>query len=350
MDDILKYKIFFYITIFAVFTTCLTVFPSGGASGALKGIKICYSIIIPSLFPFAVASLVLFKLVTNIRLPKVINAISRKFLGIDNELMIIFFISLIGGYPVGAKLLEKAYTENLLTKSDAELMLGYCVNSGPSFIIIAVGSGVLNRSELGFLLLVSNILTSIIIAIAVSRKIGNYKKRNEHITKNFVLADELVSATYEAANAMIGICSFIIIFSSFISTLESIFSVKTVLLKHITLLLEITNGIVLAEGNILLISFLLGFSGICVHLQVLSMCVTLRPNYIKFLFIRITHGILSAFITYLLLKITKLPLQTIALGNEYLALGTRYSAVFSFALIICATVFIASIRKNYKRL
>lgn len=337
----MKYKLLFYLTLFAAFTTCLTVFPGGGTSGALDGINICYKVIIPSLFPFMVASLLIYRIIIKMRISEKF-AIAR-FL--NNSKIIIFLISLIGGYPVGAKLIDEEYKNGNIDKLSAEKMLGFCVNSGPSFIVIAVGSEILNDEKIGIVLLLSSILASITIALLSFKKI----KTNQSIKTddNFIFSDEFVNATFDASSSIIGICSFIIVFSSIIGTINSTLGNNT-LVTMIKLTLEITNGVLIADGNILLISFLLGFSGFCVHFQVLSTCKNLRPNYIKFLLYRILHGILSVIITYCILKIFNFSYQTISLGGEYLTDVSRFSLLFSVALIFCSVIFISSLRKNYK--
>ena len=127
--------------------------------------------------------------------------------------IIIYIFSCVGGYPVGAKLIEKAYRDNTLTKKQCETMLGYCVNPGPSFIIIAVGSGMLSSVKIGCVLFISCILGSTTIALFSKRTYANdgLNVVKSHTT-NF--SDKFVSATYEGIQAMISICAFIILFSS----------------------------------------------------------------------------------------------------------------------------------------
>lgn len=338
----MKYKLIFYLTLFAVFTTCLTVFPGGGTSGALNGVNMCYNIIIPSLFPFMVASLLIYKIINQINVSKK----SGFFACFGNYKILIFLISLIGGYPVGAKLIDEAYKNGVIKKLSGEKMLGFCVNSGPSFVVIAVGSGILKNEKLGLILLASNIIASIIIALLLFKTIENPDKSKQ--ANNFIFSDEFVISTYDASKSIFNICSFIVVFSSIIGTLNAIFNENVLIVKIITLTLEITNGILIAGNNIIVISFLLGFSGFCVHFQVLSVCKNLKPNYLRFLSFRILHGLLSAIITFALIKIFKFPIQTIAVGGEYLTEISRHSVIFSIALILCSIIFISSTRKNCK--
>ena len=59
-----------YITVCFCFMTSLIVYPSVASDGVKYGLSLCASVLIPSLFPFTVASLVLFKLKVPVYLKK----------------------------------------------------------------------------------------------------------------------------------------------------------------------------------------------------------------------------------------------------------------------------------------
>lgn len=325
----MKRKYLFVILILLIYTVSLAVFPSASSNGALSGIKMCCSIIIPSLFPFTVAALIIFEYIS-------------KGIKPNNYSAIIMIFSFIGGYPVGSKLIENTYSSGIISKKKAELMLGYCVNSGPSFIIIFVGSSVLKSKLLGFVLLLSNLLSSIIIFL-IYRKL---EKSDDKIVKGKIeilhFSDSFVKATYDAAYSMIGICAFVVLFSSIIGTITEIFSFE--IIKPLTMILEVSNGIIQAKGDVLMISFLLGFAGFSVHFQILSLCNKLRPNYMLFLFSRVFHGLLSTGITYLIIKSFKISIPTL-LPNTYSVTVSEKTLLFSLFLMLTSIIFMVSISK-----
>lgn len=340
----MKYNTLFTVVLCACFSTCLLVFPSAGTQGAIEGLQLCYSVIIPSLFPFAVCALMLFE--SNV-LIKASNLVYKMGININIQAISIFVISCIGGYPVGAKLIEKSYCKGQLSKHNAELMLGYCVNSGPSFIIIAVGAGILRSYKLGLVLFSANIITCIILAITLSKFKNEQKHQIQSTALETPFSDIFVSATYDATQSMISICAFVILFSSVSELIDNIFP-DNLFKMIINSLLEVTSGIAYSDKNIYTISFLLGFSGFCVHFQVLSMCKTLKPSYIKFLLFRLSHGVLSVILTHTIIKTFKISLPTISASRDFTFVISEYSTVFSIALLLLSVAFMISLRKSCK--
>ncbi len=340
----MKYRTLFTVVLCACFLTCIIVFPSGGTQGAIKGLELCYLVIIPSLFPFSVCALVFFE---SNALTKLSEFIDKTGLKINLQAISIFVISCIGGYPVGAKLIEKAYKQKQISGYNAELMLGYCVNSGPSFIIIAVGTGILGSYKLGLVLFFANILSCLILALVLSmfQKPQNNTTRAQTSDKPF--SDVFVRATYDATQAMICICAFVVLFSSILGLIDSVIP-NSLFKKTVTSLLEVTSGIAYSDKNIYTISFLLGFSGFSVHFQVLSMCESLKPNYIKFLIFRIAHGSISMLLTYVIIKVFKISLPAISAGNNFTFDMSEYSIAFSIALLVLSVAFMVSLRKYSK--
>ncbi len=344
----MKYKVIFYLTIISCVCACLVVFPSSSTEGVKAGLRLCYATIIPSLYPFTVCSLMLFEYKNILTSNPKGNKILKSLTGLNSQILYLFLISCIGGYPVGAMLIEDEFKQKHISKRDGERLLSFCVNSAPSFTIIAVGSIYLNSFTLGVVLYFSSVLAALIIAFIMSRNIVyTGSSQNKNIASQR-FSDAFVQKTYDAINSMIGICAFIVLFSAFIGLLESIIK-NTKVFCTISSLLEVSNGIFYSDKNIYTIAFLLGFSGVCVHFQVLSMCKELRPNYVKFLAVRILHGILTAVLTYIGVKSFKISVPTISQDNNFTIQISEYSIFFSLLLILTAVCFILSVQFSLKR-
>lgn len=327
----------FLLVIFAILSTCLLVFSGPGSDGAILGLKLSYKVIIPSLFPFTVCALIIYECIFSLKLKcKSFNRI--------NEILI-YIISLFGGFPVGAKLIEKSYANKSISKQNAEYMLSFCVNSGPAFIIIAIGNGILSNVKLGYLLFSANILTSLTFFIFYLL----YAPKNKFYSQNIAtksISDTLVSSTYDATQSILLVSAFVVLFSSIISLIKGIF--KENIIRNIILsLLEITNGIALTEHNIYFIAFLLGFSGICVHFQVMSMCRVLKPNYLKFLLFRIMHGAINIFYTKELTKIFRISVNTVSTSGVLSFDFSEHSMLFGILFIALSIAFMISINKGH---
>lgn len=298
-------------------------------NGAVYGLMLSSNVIIPSIFPFSV--LVLFMLKTNL----------LENLKINNQITL-FLLSLIGGYPVGAKLLNEAVSSQKMNSKTAEKSLNYCINAGPAFIILAIGKGVLGSKLMGYILFISHILSSFLIMLILKPEIP----KNKYNSQNCNLIDSFVLSVSDAASSTFSICSFVVVFSVIINFINY-YSKKLKPLKYIGLLLEVVNATTTTK-NIILISFLLGFSGICIWFQIWSVTKSFKINYIKFIIFRILHGSLSAILTALIIKIFNITLPTLSNGISANYVFTNYTPQVAISLIIMGLILIISLyTKNY---
>lgn len=343
----LKYKNLLTATICMCFITCLLTFPSSGTQGVIKGLNLCYKIIVPSLFPFSVAALLISdgNLISPIL--KKAEPFTRKVFCLTCQEMSIYLLSLFGGYPVGAKLIQKAFLDRKISLKKAERMLGFCVNSGPSFIIIAVGAGIMGRRDIGVILFIASLISSLVMSIFLRTK-DSLIKTSKNQAENVCFSDKLVEATYNATEAMLNICGFVVLFSAVIELLNSILPQSKITSLCLSFL-EISNSVANNAGDIFAVAFMLGFGGFCVHFQVLSMCKGLKINYLKFSLYRIVHGMLNILFTYLLIKTFKISVAT-AISSAYSQIKmSEFSVIFALILMISAVVFISSTEKIIKK-
>ena len=329
------------IVIFIIFLMVIN--PAVCKDGAVYGLILSSKVIIPSIFPFTV--FVLYILNSGIlEKSKFLSPITEKIFGLNSCLFSVFFLSLIGGYPIGSKVLNQAVELKKTNKENATAMLNYCVNAGPAFIILAVGSGILNSKTLGYILFISHILASCVLAMFLKKHIEpqniNPPKTNINIMDNFVLS---VSG---GASSTLSICSFVILFSVILNYIN-FYSRNFAFFKNIGYLLEVTNAVTQIK-NVILISFLLGFGGLCVWFQVFSMARNFRINYSLFILFRFMQGLLSSGFTFIFLKVFKISAPTLSNGINafYTFTGSTYPVAISF--ICMGLIFIISLyTKNY---
>ena len=75
-----------------------------------------------------------------------------------------FFMGIISGYPIGAKIVTDFRNNNLCTKEEGERLLTFTNNSGPLFIIGSVGIAMFKDSSIGLLLLITHLLACLSVA------------------------------------------------------------------------------------------------------------------------------------------------------------------------------------------
>lgn len=334
------------ITIIAVliFSILLILKPEICKTATIKSIILCAKIIVPSFLPFI--SCVLFisnsSYLNNL---KFLNPITKKILKLDGEQFFIFLLSFIGGYPIGAKLLSNAVENKKISAKKAGYMLLYCTNAGPAFIISAVGTEMLGSKKAGIILLVSHILSGIIIRFFAFD--FSVKSINKSIkSKRLELADNFVLSVAEASKSVFSICVYVILFSGINAYLLHL-SNHFKFLKYVRLALEVTNSIAETK-NIYIISFLLGFGGIAVWCQIISIAKNIELNILKFSIFRIFQGLISLTLTFVLLKIFPVTIETLSRGIKTEYLYSTFALTLSTTIMVL--IFIISLQtKNYTR-
>lgn len=292
----------------------LLIFPEVSKSGITKGLMISSNVIIPSLFPFMVCVSIIIKSGFSIK-NKFLNGILYAVFGHSTDTFFVFLLSMLGGYPVGAKLIDDMYNKNAIDSKTADVMLTYCVNAGPAFIISVVG-GALGSRIVGVFLLISHILSSVIIAIIFAPKIK--KQTNCKITydkKSIPIAQSFFQSVNETCESIIKICSFVVLFSSILSYFDYFFA-NMPIIKNISNCIEITTA-VLNTKNIYIISFLLGFSGISIWCQIIALSKKRKINIPMFIFGRILHGSISCLITKAFFAIFEIKVPTFSNNIEF---------------------------------
>ncbi len=304
-----------FVLFFSIMLICLIiVFPETSKSGIYRGLILSANVVIPSLFPFLVCVLMIAKNSITIN-NYYINTLLYKTLGYDFEMFYVFILSLLGGYPVGAKLINELVINKKINEKAANVMITYCVNAGPSFIVVIVG-GSFKSKQLGIVLLVSHILSSFILALLCSKELKNnskIKSNSKSSNKSFSIC--FVESTKDAVESIINICGFIVMFSSINSYIDYFFSgIKA--LKILSYFTEVTTSVIKCN-NIYFTSFLLGFSGISIWCQIFAVTKNFNIYKIRFLLSRLTHGILSVIITKILLKIFEIKIPTFTNNTNY---------------------------------
>ena len=260
----------------------------------------------------------------------------KPLFNISGEGSFAFIMGVISGYPTGATIATNFRKNNILSKTECERLLSFTNNSGPLFIIGTVGISMFGSSTIGFLLFVTHLLASISVGIIFRfwKKEKNSINNSKHYipqskTVTFSNLGEIIAISIKnATSTILLIGGFVVLFSVIISILKTsnilgIFSnmlIPAFNLLHIptsfispflTGILEITNGISLISGihikaitiNILFAAFLLGFGGISVLLQVLSITSKTDLSIKPYILGKFLHGILAATYTFLFIQL-----------------------------------------------
>lgn len=317
----------------------LIINPTVGRYGTFLGLQICGNVIIPSLFPFTFLSIFLIKC----RLIKSIvwlDKLTRFILGINANELMLFIMSCIGGYPLGAKLLNEKVKEGEMSEKRASYLAMAFVNPGPAFCLSVVGVGIFSSREIGVMLYITSVISSVIILEAMRFFKTDENKTYSKKTEKVSILDGFVLSAYETSTAIISICVFVIFFS-FITAYFDFLAKKIVFFSKISLLLEITSAMTKTK-NLYLISFLLGFSCLSIILQIFSIAKEFRIKKYFFIFWRILNGVINFGLTKLFVKIFGLLVKTSQ--KVVFNYGSFFTnPLLCFALSMMVIVFLISI-------
>lgn len=268
----------------------LIAFPDTASSSALDGLKMCAKLIIPSLFPFFVATKLISELGLAQWLGKAFAPLSRRLFNVSGSGGTAFIIGVTAGYPMGAAFISSLQQKGDISKSEAERLLVFCNNSGPSFIIGAAGVGVFKSSLTGLFLYGVHILAAILGGIIFAPSVVEKSAEPQTVRISAGFAVSFTNAVKASVSACLSICGFIVAFSVLTGILEKtgVFAAAAKLLSAVfgmdllwsralfCGILELGNGIVAMNGlsaspvNLALAAFILGWGGVSVHFQTLS--------------------------------------------------------------------------------
>lgn len=359
----IKIKSFFtelIITIFIIsFGTFLVFRPDISFNGVKEGVSLCCNILVPSLFPFIFLSSFMINSGVSSRIGKVISPVSKIFNLPESSLSVVL-LSMIGGFPVGAKGISDLFERKIINKEQAERMIWFCVNAGPAFILGVIGNSLIKDMKIAQIILISQIFSSLIIALLLSLN----KKQNEtnkvELSKKMSFSESLIYSCESSSFSIINMCILVIIFNVFSCFLGNLqfFSLCSRILPIFgfpegvseifpQIIVEVTKACELISLNGAfppLFSFAVSWGGLCVHFQVISIMKKIKINYLKFLSFRLLNAILSSFLTFLMIKF-----KNINLNIEKIDLP-QYSTHFwgSIALVFCCLVFLMDV--NFKKL
>ena len=236
--------------------------------GAREGLALCIQSLIPSLFPFFVLSSVLTTAFTGTSLP-MLRPIG-KLLGIPAGCEALLIPAYLGGYPAGARSIGEACRQKQLSPENAQRLLLFCNNCGPSFLFGILGS-IFPKQWMLWVLWGIQLVGSVFIARLFPAHPETGEMRSNPKSS---VADSLTSSV----SVMGAVCGWVILFRILMTFLEKwvLWRFPVAIQVFFMGFLELSNGCcALAAVADLRLRFLLAcgmlsFGGICVTMQTAS--------------------------------------------------------------------------------
>ena len=268
----------------------LFVYPEAAVSSAYDAILLCGRMIIPTLLPFFVASSMLSASGALNRLAHRLAPLCSKLFAASGHAACAFLIGISGGYPLGAAYIADEYNKEHISQDEANKLTVFCNNSGPSFIIGAVGVAVFHSVTAGVFLYCVHILAAFLGGVVLSgRKTESPESNAPNIKLSFSSA--VTQSVKNSVSSVISVCGYIVSFSVLIGiltesgifmgicgTVSRISGTQLYLSRAILCgVIELGSGIASLSGapitpvTLSIAAFILGWGSLSVHFQSFAM-------------------------------------------------------------------------------
>ena len=292
------------IKAFLVILVMLTViFNSKALSAAIiSGAGLALMTVIPSLFPMFIISdfFCSLPLTNQINSEKSLRIFERLF-GISNSAIGAFICGNLCGFPIGASCSSEMLSCGIIDRDECERLVGLCSCPSAAFVISGVGIGICKSVRDGICLYVCAVLSAILCGIFHRSKGDISTKSAVNTRQKFVFSNSIKTA----ATRCINVCAHISFFSALLSITDLM--LKNPIAKALSAIpIEVSNAAkrlseitsISLHIRFALIGAAIGFSGICVLMQVRSVL----PSSIsmkRYTVMKIEQGMICAMLSLL---------------------------------------------------
>ncbi len=304
---------------------CLVLAPAEAIESARYGLSLCAELIVPSLLPFFVASALLIRLGVPQALGKLLSPLARRLWGVSGAGASAFFSGICGGYPLGAQTVAELYVTGQIEKAEAEKLLRFCNNSGPSFLVGVIGAGIFSSRAAGLLLYAVHVFAALLTGLIFRR--GEAPSSAPRSVRETGIAEALVASVRQAVSAVLSVCGFVVCFCVLSGLLDTLgfWARAAALLSRLPAVdaqdaramligfLELSSGIGALRGlppsggRLVLSAFLCGWGGLSVQFQTMAVLAETDLDARGHVLGRLISALLSALLALALLRFVPFP-------------------------------------------
>ncbi len=282
-----------------------------------RGLRLCATTVIPSLFPFMVLSELISSGGFGARLLRPLFPPLRRLLGLSDGGCCALLLGMLCGFPIGARCAIAAYRDGRIDREECERVLCIANNPSSAFLIHAVGVSLWGNHRFGIALYTVVLLASLLTGIGMHR-IGRRTSEKVSLPPSpdtnlpIPCARLFTASVRSAAEGMLLVCAYVVFFSTLLGTLGQILAawgLPSSVGALLFCLFELSGGVSTASAlpnplyAALLCAFAAGWSGLSVHCQVLSVCdgtgLSLRPYFLS----KLLQGFLCVLLLAILLTL-----------------------------------------------
>lgn len=360
--------------IFTVSLLTLLIFSKDNFESVKKSVSIFISNIIPSLFPFIFFTEFILNTDILTTIQNSTDKIFSKLFSVTKKASPAIITGFLCGFPMGAKTVASLYEKDEISREESKNLLKFINNCNPAFILSTIGIGILYNIKLGLVLALSHYLASILIGILFCKKhslniihknevnLNSFDKINLNLKQNlFEIVKKCIKNTLVTLGMILG---FMIIFNLLFCILNKfliMLNINNNVISILSGIFEVTAGVknvyessLDLKIKLVFISFLLGFSGLCIICQIYSTISKYKFSFKKLLASKFIHGIFSMGITYILINYTNFfNIDTVSVYSQidqiqrsYYVYNMKKAYLLSTSLIIVFLLIYYIIRKK----
>jgi len=273
----------------------------------LKGVSIWANNMLPTALPFMLLSGLVSKLGAIQQVSSKLS-LGKALFDAPRNTDWIFVLSLLCGYPVGAKLIAEQFQHGL-DKPACIKLATFCSTGSPIFMVGTVGANYLKSTKAGFVILLSHLIATVLNGFSY-RKL--YKSQTQ--AGRIVQSDNPSACVIDSVNSILSIGALVALFytlcSMIFDMLPKWFSTDGLLATSFVLgLLEITTGCVnicqVADTftATVLSCTLISFGGLCVILQMMTFLNLCKIKTSTIVITKVTHCAYSTIVCFVLGKL-----------------------------------------------
>lgn len=304
----------FFFLVFAFFVFLLIIiFPNTYLPSISRGVMVWATVILPGLIPFMFFSKIMTSMPYTFKSCFWLSKITNKCFKTPNITGYIYFMSVLSGYPLGAKLTKDFFDSGHLSLSQAKKVITFCSTSGPIFMIGSIGASLLSSYASGVIIFCSNILGSFFNGL-----LFRGKKEKVTISSQFtpppsrdILSDSMYSTVLSSlfVGGFIAMAFLLVEILSHLNIINLVGSLlnNTIFLGKLNIggqiasgLIEVTRGCLeLSQSSLslqiktILASGIIAFGGLSVHLQCMGFLSSVGIKYSYFLKTKLAHTLIT---------------------------------------------------------
>lgn len=349
----IKTSIFQIILIILIVSIVIN--PATAINSAKNGLSLWFNVLLPSLLPFLILSQLFITSGFVEFFGKLLGPIMRPIFNVSGLGAFPLLISIVSGYPIGAKITSDLRHSNLINKIEGNRLITFTSTSGPLFILGSILIGMLNLPQFSLLMMLPHYLGILTVGIIFrfyknsSFKYDSHINRDSHLKSqispnNDSIGKNISTSVQEGINSILLIGGFVIMYNVIIDLLlmsglvsKTILSISNytginpqIIEGVVAGFIELTTGCKKISTininpiyKIMVLNFLIAWGGLSILSQAISFISQTDISVPLYLFSKFLHGVFSFLYTYLIYilgyKATVIPssVDVFILENEY---------------------------------